>query len=69
MEVIQALIEVRKERGLSQRALAEKIGMSQSQLARLESGKLSTPNLSTLNRVCEGLGCTLTVVTKEYEGR
>lgn len=45
----------RAEESLTQEKLAEKLGMSQQQLARLESGE-SNPTVKTITRVAEALG-------------
>ena len=52
--------ELREARGLSQRELAERVGTTQSAIARLEAGNIS-PSLPTLDRVAEALGAELTV--------
>lgn len=52
----------RLERGLSQAALARLAGTSQSQIARLESGR-QDPGLSTWRRVFAPLGVSLNIVT------
>lgn len=58
MTVIDTLSYLQAERikrGISQKEFAEKIGMKQPQLAKIE--KLdSTPSLTTLNRYAHGLG-------------
>lgn len=48
------LVRYRSEHGLSQRALAERVGMKQPVIARLESGE-TEPKLSTLLRLAEAL--------------
>jgi ribosome-binding protein aMBF1 (putative translation factor) len=49
------LVEYRAEHGLSQRALAAKLGMKQPAIARLEAGD-HTPSIETLVRLSRGLG-------------
>jgi ribosome-binding protein aMBF1 (putative translation factor) len=49
------LVEYRAEHGLSQRALAAKLGMKQPAIARLEAGD-HTPSIDTLVRLSRGLG-------------
>lgn len=66
MEVIKALIEARKIRGLTQRQLAEKVGIKQPQLARIESGKQS-PTIRTLVGICEALDYSLEIVVVRDE--
>jgi HTH-type transcriptional regulator/antitoxin HipB len=51
---------LRIERGLSQQQLAERIGLPQSVIARLQAGGVE-PRLSTLDRVAEALGAELEV--------
>ncbi len=48
------LVRYRAEHGLSQRALAARVGMKQPVIARLESGE-TEPKLSTLLRLAEAL--------------
>lgn len=52
--LIERLIEKRIERGLTQAALAKKIGTKQSSIARLESGNYN-PTLAFLGRVAAAL--------------
>jgi len=49
--LIRQLIDLRIERGLSQRQLAKRAGMQQLVIARLEGGK--TASLRTLKRVAD----------------
>lgn len=51
--LIRQLIDLRIRRGLSQRQLAERAGMKQPSIARLESGR--TANLQTLRRIADAL--------------
>lgn len=51
---------LREARGLSQRELAERVGTTQSAIARLEAGNIS-PSLPTLDRVADALGAELMV--------
>ena len=55
-----AIIRYRGEHGLTQTALAERLGMSQTQVSRLEIGE-HTPTFETLLRVCDALGIELTL--------
>lgn len=54
------LIEARIKRKLSQRALAESIGLKQSSLARVESGK-HMPSIEMLTKIAQGLGKRLEI--------
>jgi len=51
---------LRAERGLSQQELAQRMGVAQSVVARLEAGGVE-PRLSTLDRVAQALGVELKV--------
>ncbi len=59
-EIIKAIIRVRAQKKLTQRQLAQKIGVAQSALARFESGR-TNPTLSFLKKVTVGLGLKLSV--------
>ena len=58
--IIAEMIIRRKELGLNQRELAEKCGVPQSTIARMESGAV-IPKAETLVKVCRELGLKLTV--------
>lgn len=54
-----ALVQLARQRaGLSQRELAEQAGVSQSEIARIESGKRE-PSIPTLQRILGGSGLEL----------
>ena len=55
-EIGHALIDARAARGLSQRALAEQLGVHQQQVARWEREQYGCVSLRTLARVAEVLG-------------
>ena len=57
---------LREARGLSQRELAERVGTTQSAIARLEAGNIS-PSLPTLDRIAASLGVELTVSFTDLE--
>ncbi|MFH0804477.1 MAG: helix-turn-helix transcriptional regulator [Candidatus Zambryskibacteria bacterium] len=59
-EIFKAIIIARARQKLSQRELAEKIGVKQSALARFESGR-TNPTLGFLKKVVSGLGLSVTV--------
>jgi len=50
------LAALRKEAGLSQKELAQRAGMTQQQISRLESPSYEGHSLSMLRRVAEALG-------------
>jgi transcriptional regulator with XRE-family HTH domain len=57
-ELIDRLVDLRRRRGLSQTAVAARMGTSQSALARLESGQADV-RLSTLMRYASALDAQL----------
>ncbi len=54
-EIMKAMVAARNEMNLTQKELAEKIGMRQSNISRIERGTCS-PNIDTLRAIAEGLG-------------
>jgi len=58
--VVRQLIALREQHGWTQRELADRAGMKQSQLARLETGQVE-PKLDTLQRLAEAMGCRVRV--------
>ena len=59
-ELVRAIIRKRTERGLTQEALARKIGTKQSAISRLESGA-GNPTLSFLEDIATALGSRLKI--------
>ena len=59
--IYDAIIEARRKENLTQKELAKKIGVDQSALARIESGRISA-TLTTIQKVLNGLGLKLKVV-------
>jgi transcriptional regulator with XRE-family HTH domain len=57
-EVAQMIIDMRKAAKLTQRELADRLGMKQPQLARLETGK-QLPRLDTLANLASQAGYIL----------
>jgi ribosome-binding protein aMBF1 (putative translation factor) len=66
VSLIGKLIEAREAKGLTQKELADKAGIKQSAVARLESMK-ATPQIDTLFKVLRPLGYTLKIVP--YRGK
>jgi ribosome-binding protein aMBF1 (putative translation factor) len=62
-EQVRAL---RQLRGLSQRQLAERMGTTQSAIARLEGGGVA-PSLATLERLASALDAELVVSLREHQ--
>ena len=51
----QALIDIRNEKHLTQKDLAELTGIHQSDISKIENGN-ANPSLNTLRRLADGLG-------------
>ena len=75
-ELAQILIEhkiteLRRRRGLTQAALAQRSGVSQPMIAQIESGKLNNLTLKTLARTARALGANLKIdfVPRPRSGR
>ena len=58
--IIEALIRARTKAKLTQSELAQRIGTTQSAIARLEGGRVS-PSLATLRRYAEATGARLQI--------
>ncbi|KKR60814.1 MAG: Helix-turn-helix domain protein [Parcubacteria group bacterium GW2011_GWA2_40_37] len=54
-QIIRKLALARSKKGFSQRKLAKKIGITQSALARFETGNIN-PTLSFIQKITSGLG-------------
>lgn len=54
-EVIRAIAKARADANMTQKELAEKTGIRQSNISRIESGA-SSPNVSTLQQLAAGMG-------------
>jgi len=57
-EYIKAIISARIEQNLTQKQLAEKTGIRQSNISRIERGVCS-PTIATLQQIAAGIGKTL----------
>jgi len=57
-EYIKAIIGARIEKNLTQKELAEKTGIKQSNISRIENGNCS-PTIATLQQIADGVGKTL----------
>lgn len=58
MDMIQAMIDARKRCNMTQKELAERTGIDQSDISKIETGN-ANPSLSTLKRLAEGMGTVL----------
>ena len=64
VSLIGKLIEARESRGMTQKELAERAGLQQSAIARMESLR-SIPQIDTLHKVLRPLGYKLDIVPIE----
>ena len=56
--IIQAMIDARKSRGMTQKQLADATGINQADISKLERGN-ANPSLRTLQRLAAGMGMRL----------
>lgn len=59
-EAVRAVIAARLESHMTQKELAEKTGLRQSNISRIESGSTS-PTVDTLARIAAGMGKRLKI--------
>ena len=68
--LLDEFLKARAAHGLTQAQVAEKIGTTQSAVARMESGRgKHSPSLATLSRYAEALGCRLEVKLVRKRGK
>jgi DNA-binding XRE family transcriptional regulator len=60
-EVANQLLRARARAGLTQDAVAERMGTTKSAISRLESAGKHAPSLATLKRYADAVGCELKV--------
>ena len=65
-ELIEKLIKARLEANLTQKELAQKCGMKQSNISRLESGK-GNPTIRFLEKLANSLDCDLVIELRKRE--
>lgn len=54
-EIKRAMIEARRNSGMTQKQLADKTGIAQADISKLETGN-ANPSLKTLQRLAAGMG-------------
>ena len=54
-QIMKAMLEARREKGLTQKELAEITGINQADISKLENGN-GNPSVRTLQRLADGLG-------------
>lgn len=59
--VADQLLKARARAGLTQDAVAERMGTTKSAISRLEASGKHTPSLATLRRYANAVGCDLQV--------
>lgn len=60
-KVVSQMLKARTRAGLTQDAVAEKMGTTRSAISRLESAGKHAPSLETLKRYADAVGCELQV--------
>ena len=60
MNVIRALIDARISQNMTQKELAERTGIAQTEISRLENGTRN-PSIKLLQRLADGMGMVLNV--------
>lgn len=60
-ELANQLLRARARAGLTQDAVAERMGTTKSAISRLEAAGKHTPSLGTLKRYAQAVGCELRV--------
>ena len=59
-DVIRAIVEARTSQNLTQKELAERTGINQADISKLENGN-ANPSIKTLQRLAAALGKTLKI--------
>ncbi len=60
-QVVSQLLKARAKAGLTQEAVAQRMGTTKSAVSRLESAGLHAPSLSTLKRYAHAVGCEIQI--------
>lgn len=60
MDVIRAIVDARISQNLTQKELAEKSGINQADISKLENGTRN-PSIKLLQRLAEGMGMMLKI--------
>ena len=58
--VIRAIVDARTSQNLTQKQLAEKTGINQADISKLENGTRN-PSINLLKRLAEGMGMSLKI--------
>ena len=65
-EISEQLTEARNSIGITQTELAQRTGLTQALISRIESGR-SHPSIDTLKKIADGLGLRLVVAFEHSE--
>lgn len=65
-ELLKDFIKLRKEKGLSQQALADLSGVVREKIAKIENG-LNSPQINSLIEILEPIGYTIKIVPIKEE--
>jgi len=60
MEIIRAIVEARNASHLTQKELADRTGIAQTEISKLENGTRN-PSIKLLQRLAEGMDMVLTI--------
>jgi len=60
-QVVSQLLKARAKAGLTQEAVAQRMGNTKSAASRLESAGLHAPSLNTLKRYAHAVGCEIQI--------
>ena len=60
MDVIRAIVEARTSQNLTQKELAERTGINQDDISKLENGTRN-PSVNLLKRLADGMGMMLKI--------
>ena len=70
MDVIRAIVDARTSQNLTQKELAERTGINQADISKLENGTRN-PSVNLLKRLADGMGMALRIefVPKQANSR
>ena len=60
MAIVRAMLDARERMNITQKELAEKIGINQSEISRLENGTRN-PTIKLLQRLADGMDMVLNI--------
>ena len=60
MDVIRAIVDARNSQNLTQKELAERTGINQADISKIENGTRN-PSLNLLKRMADGMGMVLKI--------